>query len=77
MFECVLLNLFIIVASGNMKTNEFHIFKTFKIENVGQGHGGEKRNLCHSIANGWLFVTYFFIILAVQQYLITNEFHIL
>ena len=27
------------------------ILKMFDLENVGQGHGGEKLHLCHSIAN--------------------------
>ena len=33
------------------KTNEFHIFSTFEIENVGQDQEGEKRGLRRSIAN--------------------------
>ena len=39
MFECVLLIFFVIILAiwQHTKTNEFHIFLTFEIENVGQG----------------------------------------
>ena len=42
------------------KTNEFHISETFEIENVGQGHGGKKRDLWHSISNVGMCIADFF-----------------
>ena len=51
MFECVLLNFFHnFNIRPHTKTNEFHILETSEIENVGQGHEGEKRNLRRSNA---------------------------
>ena len=50
--ESVLMIVFIILAHRqHTETNEFHKFKNNLIENVGQGQGGEKRDLCGSIAN--------------------------
>ena len=42
------------------KTNEFHIFLIFEIENVGQGHGGIQQTLRPSIANIWICIADFF-----------------
>ena len=52
MFGCLLQIFFRNVTYGNLgKRTNFMYFQTFEIENVGQGHGGEYRNLRRSIAN--------------------------
>ena len=60
MFECVLLIFFINLAiRQHTKTNEFHIFSIFEIDKVSEGHGGEKRDLRHSMANVRLCIAEF------------------
>ena len=49
---CVHIFFFIILALRQLtNANEFHIFEAFEIEDVGPGHGGEKRDLRRSMAN--------------------------
>ena len=47
----------IILASRKYATNEFHIFETFEIENIGQGQGEEKQDLPRSITNVCMCIT--------------------
>ena len=48
-------------------TNEFHIFLTFEIENISQGHRREKWNLCVRSQTFECVLMIFFIILAFSN----------
>ena len=66
MIECISKKNFVILAVQHTITNEFHIFKPFEIENVGQGHGREKWDLFHSITNECVLLN--FINFSFQQH---------
>ena len=60
-FDCVLRIFPIMLAyRQHTKTNEFYIFWTFEIKNVGQGHGREIRDFGSSIVNVWMCIADFY-----------------
>ena len=69
-------NFFFIILASTTYENEL-ILHILNISNkyVGQGHGGRKPDLCHSMAKLWMCITLnFLIILAYQKNTKINEF---